>query len=245
MRKHACVIGASAGLGRALCHKLAAENYDLLLVASDARDLDAMARDLRIRHSGTVSVIVHDLSGDDPELLVKNILLQMSEPDLLACVAGYTSPHDHGPLAADEAARVLNVNAVQILRVINGCMPALERPEARLLVISSVACMRPRRRNILYGAAKAALEHYAMALQHYWYRQPGKVYLYRMGFMHTQMTYGQKLMLPGLSPEKAAQAIMKDIGYGRSGMHYLPGWWRIIALVFRVLPWAVFRRLDI
>ena len=42
------VVGASAGVGRGLAARFAAAGHDLVLVASDERDLAAMAADLGI-----------------------------------------------------------------------------------------------------------------------------------------------------------------------------------------------------
>ena len=57
----AIVVGASAGLGRALAGELAAAGHDLVVVSSDARDLEALASDLRIRHGVRVVTAPSDL----------------------------------------------------------------------------------------------------------------------------------------------------------------------------------------
>ena len=59
----AIVVGASAGLGRALAEELAATGHDLVVVSSDARDLEALASDLRIRHGVRVVTVPFDLGG--------------------------------------------------------------------------------------------------------------------------------------------------------------------------------------
>ena len=46
----AVVVGASSGLGRALATELARRGHAVLLVASDRRDVDALAADLQLRH---------------------------------------------------------------------------------------------------------------------------------------------------------------------------------------------------
>ena len=56
----ALVVGASAGVGRALAEGLAARGYDLLLVASDQRDLDAEAAHLRLTHGVAVTTVAAD-----------------------------------------------------------------------------------------------------------------------------------------------------------------------------------------
>ncbi|MBN8483018.1 MAG: SDR family NAD(P)-dependent oxidoreductase, partial [Xanthomonadales bacterium] len=57
----AIVIGASSGLGRALAVELARRGRPLLLVASDARDLDALACDLGLRFGVAVGTLALDL----------------------------------------------------------------------------------------------------------------------------------------------------------------------------------------
>ena len=51
------VVGASSGLGRALAEELARTGHELLLVASDPRDLSAIAADLGLRHAAKVHTL--------------------------------------------------------------------------------------------------------------------------------------------------------------------------------------------
>ena len=62
------IIGASAGVGRALASAFASAGHDLILVASDARDLRALASDLEIRHGARVAAIAADVNDGDAYL---------------------------------------------------------------------------------------------------------------------------------------------------------------------------------
>jgi short-subunit dehydrogenase len=96
----------------------------------------------------------------------------------------------------------------------------------------------------VYGAAKSGLETYFAALRHYLVGKPCRVQFYRLGYLDTAMTFGQKLMFPALPPEAAAAAIVANL-HRDLGAVYLPAWWRPIATVVRLLPWPVFKRLNI
>lgn len=65
---NAVVVGASAGLGRALAAALAASGHDLVLAASDLRDVAALASDLRLRHGVRAAAVAVDLGSSDVDL---------------------------------------------------------------------------------------------------------------------------------------------------------------------------------
>ena len=62
-RRRAVVVGASAGVGRALSEELARQGYDLVIGSRHADDLDALAADLALRHAVVVTPRPIDLCG--------------------------------------------------------------------------------------------------------------------------------------------------------------------------------------
>ena len=78
------VVGASSGLGRALAEELARTGHELLLVASDPRDLSAIAADLGLRHAAKVHTLALDLAATaDPGARVLASLEELPAPSAL------------------------------------------------------------------------------------------------------------------------------------------------------------------
>ena len=241
----ACIIGASAGLGLALARALATQGHDLCLVARDARDLDAIAADLRIRYRVQVQTLDIDLGNVDPAELVNNCLALSGPIDHLLLVAGISQKNDRPGLSDSEVAAILEVNLVAPVRTINAFIPhLLSRPSASITGAGSIASARARRNNIHYAAAKTAMEFYFDGLRHALADSDCRIQFYRLGYLQTQMTFGQRLMLPAASPERVAAKIVANLNRDTVG-GYLPGWWRLPAMVLRCLPWTIYRRLDL
>ena len=71
-----------------------------------------------------------------------------------------------------------------------------------------------------------------------------KVQFYRLGYLKTRMTAGQKLPFPALDPSEAAKSMVANMGKDL-GSVYLPRWWIGIMSLIQALPWALFKKLDI
>lgn len=239
----AVVIGASAGLGRALASCLAEAGHELVLVARDGRDLDAVARDLAIRFGRPVGWIAADLGNPDAAALKTGVLERLGGIDALFVVAGLGDDADCGPLPDGALRRLIEVNYAGPLSLINAFLPDLTRAApAHLVGVGSVAAIRGRSRNMVYGSAKRGLEFYFEALRHYLADTGCRVQFYRAGFMDTTMLGNEP---PGplvVKPEAVARAMVARLD-GPEGAAYLPRRWMLVALILRLLPWALFRRL--
>ncbi|WP_181275034.1 SDR family NAD(P)-dependent oxidoreductase [Brevibacterium oceani] len=87
-RPRALVTGASSGLGRGYARTLAAEGYDLVLVARDQERLTELADRLRTDHHTRAEVVAADLSTRDGIDAVREVI-ETETVDVLINNAGY------------------------------------------------------------------------------------------------------------------------------------------------------------
>jgi len=237
------VIGASAGLGRALSEELARDGRSLLLVASDRRDLDALAADLRVRFRGDLRTLERDVSaiGETADAIAQ--ALADAPIDGLLFPVGAVAENDNGLLPANAADELVRINLTSVMSIVGRLLPRMiEQRRGVIVGFGSVAAARGRRRNVVYSAAKRALESYFESLRHLCEPHGVTVTLYVVGFMDTNQAFGQKLRLPRAQPTQLARRVVRELGR-RSGKRCLPSWWGPVSLVLRVIPWPVFRRL--
>lgn len=238
------IIGASAGLGRALAQELAGRGHDLFLLATDARDLDALARDLRLRFDRNVHYAAVSLRGADPSALRREILHALGGLDALFYMAGISSERDCGSLEPELLEDLLEVNFTAGVRLVNALLPDLEAsPQGNLVGAGSVATARARKNNSVYAACKAGLEFYFLTQRHRLAATACRVQFYRLGYLRTQMTFGQKLLFPAAEPAAVAKTMAGNLG-SDTGAVFVPSWWGGIVAVLRLLPWAVFKRMN-
>jgi short-subunit dehydrogenase len=240
------IIGASAGLGRALAEELAKKGDELFLVASDARDLESLAKDLQIRFGLKVSSKTINLNSFDAQLFASDVLKIMPELDNLFLIAGLYDVSSNNSIEAAES--LIDINFRSPVRIAEAFLSYFEsRGQGNIVGAGSIAAIRPREAAPIYGAAKRALEFYVQALRHRFSKLENcqRLYtqFYRLGYLDTQMTFGKKLLFPALSPSKAAKIIVARLNTDVE-LEYLPSWWCVAALVYRCLPWFIFKHLK-
>jgi short-subunit dehydrogenase len=239
------IIGASAGLGRALSAQLAKEGHDLILVARDARDLKALCAHLSLMHGVSVRMVSVD-AGDDQALAtaLQAEFEQTRNIDALFAPIGVSNPDDDMTLDITATRSLLGMNFLSVVTAIQTTLPYLKNSQtARIVGFGSIATIRGRGRNIAYSAAKRALTSYFESLRHALSDDPVTVQFYQLGYIQTQQFYGQTTLLPAMTANHAAAKILRD-GNRDFGQRFLPRFWWPIALIMRILPWSIFRRLK-
>ena len=242
---NALILGASAGLGRALSEALAAHGHSLLLAASDRRDLDAQARHLRLKYGVHVEIVSADASR--PEDCVRDLHSaadSLGEMTGLFFPLGVSSQDDKGQLCLEDVRRLIDVNLLTVMAVIGDFLPSmLAAPRGYIVGFGSVAAIRGRKTNIVYSASKRGLASYFESLRHLTADSRIRIQYYQLGYIATQQSFGRRLLLPPASPQGIAETIVRDLDKDR-GARYLPRYWAIIARIVSFLPWFVFKRLD-
>jgi uncharacterized protein len=162
----ALVTGATAGLGAEFARQLAADGYDLVLVARDTDRLELIGDELTQRHNRKVKLIAADLTTDEGCTAVAERIEQRDEAvDVLVNNAGFGMYKVFGsaPLADEERQLDLNVRAV--LRLSHAAVRVMTaRGSGHIVNISSVSAFVPRGSNATYAASKAWVTMFSEAL---------------------------------------------------------------------------------
>ncbi|MBX9690248.1 MAG: SDR family oxidoreductase [Candidatus Obscuribacterales bacterium] len=239
------VVGASAGLGRALADKLAESGNNLLIVASNEEDLQAQSADLRIRHSVRIEHKAMRVRCDENS--VKSIVeaaAKLGEVDGIFFPMGYSRNDDDGTLKSEDITRIIDSNLAGIVAITAAFLPRmLEKGEGLLVFFGSVAAERGRSSNIAYAAAKRGLQSFYESIRHRSSSTNIRVQYYQLGYLKTAQTFGKKLPFPAAEPEQAAAYIISGIAKN-FGQKYFPWFWQYICLALRMTPWFVFKKLK-
>jgi short-subunit dehydrogenase len=113
----------------------------------------------------------------------------------------------------------------------------------RLVVFSSVAGVRVRRANYVYGSAKAGLDGFASGLADALHGSGVNLLLVRPGFVVGRMTRGMAPAPLSSTPDQVADATTKALSRGRHTV-WVPGALRPLFAVLRLLPRALGRRMP-
>jgi decaprenylphospho-beta-D-erythro-pentofuranosid-2-ulose 2-reductase len=117
-----------------------------------------------------------------------------------------------------------------------------------IVVLSSVAAVRPRKANPVYGAAKAGLDAFARGLTDLLHGSGVRVLLVRPGFVTGRMTAGMPPAPLATTPEKVgaatAAALRSQQRGGRKSAVWVPAPLAGLALALRLVPRPVWRRIE-
>lgn len=237
------VVGASAGIGRALAEILARRGHAVGLVASDDADLAPLDSDLQLRFGVPVSRFAMSLSPKNVENLCQRVHQELGRIDNLFLVCGVLhADKDFRSLSPELLQELIDVNLAVPLHLARLFLPdLLASPTANCVGIGSIAAARGRSKNTVYGAAKRGLEFFFAGLRQAVAGTRCHTQFYRVGYVATQMTFGKRSLLPQATPAYIAEHILKNLGRDVRTA-YLPWWWRGPIWAYQAIPDIIFQR---
>ena len=114
----------------------------------------------------------------------------------------------------------------------------------KIVLLSSVAGERVRKGNPAYGATKAGIDGFALALDHELVGTGASLLVVRPGFVSTKMTSGMKKAPFSTDAESVAVIVEKGISSDKKVV-WAPGLLRWMFLVLKNVPLPVWRRLPL
>lgn len=211
----ALVTGASQGLGLHIARQYAQRNLALILTARHSRPLEAAARELA--NLTQVIAIPGDVADSEhAHRLVQTGLQRFGHIDVLINNASELGPSplpELQDLPAAEFERILRVNVVAPLELIQLVLPGMRANKSGLIVnVTSDAGVQAYRTWGGYGSSKAGLEHLSRVLATELEGSGIRVYVVDPGDMDTAM---HRAAEPGVdlshlpTPDKVAPAFVR------------------------------------
>jgi short-subunit dehydrogenase len=159
-RQVALITGASKGLGRTLAEFLAPQNYELIITARHADELEATAKSLK-QLGGNIHVVVGDVADSNHRQELSATIENIGQLDLLinnASTLGAIPMPTMSDYPLQELAAVFNINVVAPVSLIQDLLPMLKRSSGLVVNITSDAARGGYETWGGYGASKAALD---------------------------------------------------------------------------------------
>jgi decaprenylphospho-beta-D-erythro-pentofuranosid-2-ulose 2-reductase len=245
MPQTAVVLGATSDLARSLIRALADRRLEaVVLCGRDERRLAPVAEEFEgLGMKVTVERFEAAESGDF-DALAQRARAALGTIDLVVVAAGQLGTSKLDELDAGLVAEQLTVNFVGQAAAITAFAKVLSEQGSGLIVVySSVAGLRVRRSNFLYGAAKAGLDGFAQGLGDVLHGSGVRVLLVRPGFVTTKMTEGMPTPPLSATAEQVTKDVMEGLERGRSVVT-TPKLLVPLFVVLRTLPRAIWRRLP-
>ena len=240
------VLGGSSEIARAIVNKLVPARCRTVVLAgregprlSEAVD-EAKAAGAEVAESVPFDVtdVSHHLAFAD------RVFDRFGDFDLVIVAAGVLGDQDDDERDPVAAASVMTTNytgpAAAMLAVAGRLR---HQGHGRLIVLSSVAGVRARRANFIYGSSKSGLDAFAQGLADSLVGSGVDVTIVRPGFVVGRMTEGMTPAPFATTPDAVADAVVHGIESG-AAVVYVPPLLRWVFAGMRQLPSAVWRRIP-
>jgi short-subunit dehydrogenase len=163
---YSLITGASSGIGECFARALAAHKRNLVLVARSKEKLQALGEELRSKHGIEAVALDFDLSVPGASAaLYETLRAEKLAVDLLVNNAGFGARGEFWKLPLDRLSEMLRLNVVAVVELTHLLLPAMiERRQGAIINVSSTSSFQPVPYTSQYGATKAFVTSFSMAL---------------------------------------------------------------------------------
>lgn len=238
------IFGGRSEIGIELARRLA-PGATVVLAARNADGLQPQVDALReagARNVATSEFDADDLPSHGP--LVESIIAEHGPIGTAVLAFGILGDQARAETEAQHAVAIVHTDYVAQVSLLTHLATAMRTARrGSLVVFSSVAGVRVRRANYVYGSAKAGLDGFANGLADALHGTGVRLLIARPGFVIGRMTEGMKPAPLSSTPQQVAAATAHALAKGRRSV-WIPWALRPMFFTLKLLPQFVWRRMP-
>lgn len=238
------VFGGRSEIGSAIAARLAPRNTVVLL----ARPGSLAEQEQACRAAGAARVVTAEFDADDTAghaALVERLEEIAGPIDVGVLAFGVLGDQAEAERDSRAAAAILHTDFVAQASLLTALADRMRRRGSGTLVaFSSVAGVRVRRANYVYGSAKAGLDGFASGLADALHGTGVRLIIARPGFVIGRMTEGMEPAPFSSTPDQVANAVVREIRTGRRVELWIPWQLRVLFSVAPLIPRSIWRRMP-
>jgi short-subunit dehydrogenase len=238
------LLGGRSEIGLDLARRLAPGATVILA----ARNADQLAEQVAAMvAAGASEVHTKEFDADDLDShgpLVASVIADHGPIDTAVLAFGILGDQARAETDVRHAVAVIHTDYVAQVSLLTLLAAAMRQAgHGSLVVFSSVAGVRVRRANYVYGSAKAGLDGFASGLADALHGTGVRLLIARPGFVIGRMTEGMTPAPLSSTPEQVAATTARALAKGRRTV-WIPWALRPMFVGMRLLPQFIWRRLP-
>ena len=238
------IFGGRSEIGLELATRLA-PGATVLLAARRADKLDDEV--VAVRAAGAVAVHVREFDADDlasHEPLIDSIVAELGPIGTAVLAFGILGDQARAEKDPAHAAAIVHTDFVAQVTLLTALANTMRAAgSGRIVAFSSIAGVRVRRANYVYGSAKLGLDGFCGGLADALHGTGVHLLIVRPGFVIGRMTEGMPPAPFSRTPAQVATAAARALHKGR-GAVWVPAPLGLLAFAFRMTPRFVWRRMP-
>jgi short-subunit dehydrogenase len=247
----ALVTGATAGIGAAFARRLAADGYDLVILARDGDRLERVAEQLGHAHGVRVERLVADLSTEDGRGQAADVVANGQPPvDLLVNNAGLTLNTPFLRSTPEKEARLLGVNVLAVMRLTLAALPGMvQRRSGSIINVSSVSGFGAAMPGSTYPASKAWVTNFSESVGMSVAPFGVRVMALCPGYVRTEFHQRAGIDMTKtpewlwMEPDELVKAALRDLDRGKL-VSVPSAKYKVVAFGLRYLPRSLLQRVS-
>jgi len=236
------IVGAKSDLALSCAHQYASNGFDLQLAGREILIFKDEVQQKLKKYNVKISFLEFDMLNYSCFTSFISNLRPL--PDVVICLVGTLGSQNNHYNSIDETSLIIKTNYEGPSIFLGKIAESFEkRRSGSIIAISSVAGLRGRRSNYVYGSAKSGLATFLSGLRAKMYEANVSVMTVIPGYIDTKMIANIKTpKLLTSSPDNLAKKIFKNRG---KDILYSSISWKIIMRFICIIPERIFKKLNL